>query len=542
MNKRIEQLPSFIANQIAAGEVIERPASVVKELLENACDSGAQDISVDIGFGGLNSITVSDNGSGIVEDDLPLAIAPHATSKIHQLEDIYRISSLGFRGEALASIGSVAVLDICSRPATQAQAMAILVEEGRWQLRSEVRMPGTTVQVRDLFYNAPVRKKFLKSARTEGQLVERVVKCFALSQPHIRIQFSEYGETQWHLLGAKTPAEREDRIRALFGKLFMDHAIPVSLEHACLSLRGWIAGEGYQRSQSDRQWIYVNGRMVQDKLLQHAIKQAYDGILHPGRYPAYVLYVDIAPDEVDVNVHPTKHELRFHQPRLVHDAITTFMRERLQKRNMSGWSKPASSLPILGREPTAGPLSTFSLPHVRGGEKNWMVLNAVNALWLHEKGPYIVDVRKAYHLFLLQQLRGSTYPLASRTLLIPFVWKDAAQYQSYLLEIQKHLEFVGITLESRQDGMTRIKTIPLCLPYLNIPDFLGAVAQQVQWTTETLQQALVQYQRFNIMQWSDTEHQNIQQFLEMQLLEQQAMCMRLLDEESCSVLFEEPCL
>lgn len=314
MGLRIQQLPPAIANQIAAGEVIERPASVVKELLENALDAGADTISIDIAYGGLNQIKISDNGSGIFADDLPLAIAAHATSKITRLDDLYSIGSMGFRGEALASISSIAKLKISSRPASQEHAMMLAVQGSESIISPCARSQGTTIDVVDLFFNAPVRKRFLKSEKLEFQAIETVVKRFALSAPQIALTLKHNNKLVLSLARATDAKSRHARMAKIFGKAFDDHALYIDVERAGMRLEGWLSGIEVQRSQNDRQWVYINQRMVKDKLINHAIKQAYDNVLHPGRFPVCLLYLSLNPAEVDVNVHPTKHEVRFNSP------------------------------------------------------------------------------------------------------------------------------------------------------------------------------------------------------------------------------------
>ena len=318
---RINRLSPLIANQIAAGEVVERPASVVKELLENAFDANASQIHVEVGFGGLNFIHVSDNGTGILPQDLPLAIAPHATSKITQLSDLYAIDSMGFRGEALASIASVSRMVIRSKVAEEPQAMMLEVVGDTLNYTPCARTQGTSIEIHDLFYNAPVRKKFLKSERSEFQAIDQLVKRFAMSAPSIAMSLTHNGIMQWQVNAATCSSTMQTRIIKLLGKKFMDAALTIDEEHAGMHLKGWLAGADYQRSQGDGLWLYLNHRMVKDKLLCHAIKQAYAPILHPGRYPVCLLYFTIDPSEVDVNVHPTKHEVRFQQSRFVHDFI-----------------------------------------------------------------------------------------------------------------------------------------------------------------------------------------------------------------------------
>jgi DNA mismatch repair protein MutL len=315
---RIRRLAPQVANQIAAGEVVERPASVAKELLENSLDAGARRIEVDAEQGGVKLLRVRDDGGGIHPEDLGLALSPHATSKIASHEDLLGISSLGFRGEALASIASVSRFSLISRSADQ---------DSGWQLTAEAapapapHPPGTTVEVRDLFYNVPARRKFLRAERTEFIHLEEVVKRVALSRFDLAVNFRHNGRSVLNLPPADDPSGTQRRLRSVVGGQFAAQALAVELEAAGLHLRGWLGGPGYSRSQADLQFFFLNGRMIRDKLVNHAIRQACSGFLEPGRYSAYVLYLEMDPRQVDVNVHPTKHEVRFRESRLVHDFL-----------------------------------------------------------------------------------------------------------------------------------------------------------------------------------------------------------------------------
>jgi DNA mismatch repair protein MutL len=319
----IKILPARLANQIAAGEVVERPASVVKELIENSLDSGASRIEVDIEKGGSKLIRVRDNGSGIEKDELTLALSRHATSKIQTLDDLEAIISLGFRGEALASISSVSRLTLTSRPATQEEAWQAH-SEGRdmnVQLQPAAHPIGTTVEVLDLFFNTPARRKFLRTEKTEFTHIDEVLKRIALSRFDVTIHLRHNGKMIRQYRAAKTEIQQEKRIEAVCGQAFVRHMLRVDLKHQGLNLYGWITAPEGARQQGDMQFCYVNGRMMKDKLINHAIRQSYETSLKSDQYAAYVLYIELDPHQVDVNVHPAKHEVRFHQARLVHDFI-----------------------------------------------------------------------------------------------------------------------------------------------------------------------------------------------------------------------------
>jgi len=319
--KRIQILTPRLANQIAAGEVVERPANVVKELVENALDAGSTRIEVDVEQGGVKLIRIRDNGFGIDKDDLPLSLSRHATSKIKELDDLEAVKSLGFRGEALASIASVSRLVLSSREQDADTAWQVTAE-GR-DMATEVspcaHPVGTTVEMRDLFFNTPARRKFLRTEKTEFNHLEEVVKRMALSRYDVAFQLRHHQKGIHALRPAETDLDKEKRIATLLSTQFMKEAVRIEMEAAGLRLWGWVGLPTFSRSQADMQYFFVNGRIVRDKLVAHAIRQAYQDVLYHGRHSAFVLYLEVDPALVDVNVHPTKHEVRFRDGRLVHD-------------------------------------------------------------------------------------------------------------------------------------------------------------------------------------------------------------------------------
>lgn len=327
----IRLLPPQLVNQIAAGEVVERPASVVKEVLENSLDAGARRVEIDIEQGGHALIRVRDDGVGIARDELALALARHATSKIASLEDLEQVASLGFRGEALPSIASVSRLTLTSRTADAAAGWRVVGDGSERVPMPEpaAHPPGTTVEIRDLFFNTPARRKFLRAEATEFKHIEEVVRRIALSRFGVDITLGHNQRVLWRLPAAETRAQRDQRIAKLCGQPFIDQSL--HLEHAAagLHLSGWIAQPTFSRSQADLQHFFVNGRMVRDKLIAHAVRQAYQDVLFHGRHPAFVLYLEIDPATVDVNVHPAKHEVRFRDSRLVHDFLFRSLHEAL---------------------------------------------------------------------------------------------------------------------------------------------------------------------------------------------------------------------
>lgn len=322
---RISLLSQRLANQIAAGEVVERPASVVKELLENSIDAGADRVEIDVEQGGSKLIRIRDNGAGILKDDLSLALSRHATSKIVSLEDLENILSLGFRGEALASICSVSRLELTSRARTADEETAWRVAAEGQEMQAVIspaaHPQGTTVEVRDLFFNTPARRKFLRTEKTEFDRLEEVVKRIALSRFEVAFTLRHNQRVIHHLHAAATMQEQQRRVALVCGPAFIENAIHVDIEGAGLRLWGWVSLPTFSRSQADLQYFYVNGRIIRDKLVSHAVKQAYQDVLFHGRHPAFVLYLELDPALVDVNVHPTKHEVRFRDGRLVHDFL-----------------------------------------------------------------------------------------------------------------------------------------------------------------------------------------------------------------------------
>ncbi len=345
MTRRIALLDLQLANQIAAGEVIERPASVVKELLENSLDAGATEIEISIEGGGVQRICIRDNGFGIHKDDLALALKRHATSKIRNLEELEHVESLGFRGEALASIASVSRLTLSSRHQTECTAWQVKAEGhgSDVNLRPIAHPFGTTIDVRDLFFNTPARRKFLRTEKTENTRIQDRVTQIALSCFSVSLTLKQQHKITLQFPAALTLAAREQRVAKICGDDFMQSTLAIEMEAAGLKLEGWIAQPTFMRSQPDLQYCYVNGRIVRDKLISHAIRQAYKDVQYGDRHPAYVLYLTLDPAMVDVNVHPTKNEVRFRESRQVHDFLLSSVHQALAS------AKPGSAavLPVM---------------------------------------------------------------------------------------------------------------------------------------------------------------------------------------------------
>ena len=327
----IQILSPRLANQIAAGEVVERPASVIKEMLENSIDAGATRIDIDVEEGGVKLMRIKDNGIGMSQQDLPLALARHATSKIKLLDDLEAVGTLGFRGEALASISSVSRLTMTSNDKDDHNGWAARTE-GRdmaAELSPAPHPRGTTVEVHDLFFNTPARRKFYVQKKTEFNRIDDVVKQLALSRFDIGFELRHNQRSIRCFRPAQTDAERSRRVAQICGPAFMDHALSIDIERQGLRLWGWVALPAFSRSQADLQHFYVNGRSIRDRLIAHAVRQAYSDVLYHGRHPAFVLYLEVDPATVDVNVHPTKHEVRFRDHRMIHNFIYSSLHHAL---------------------------------------------------------------------------------------------------------------------------------------------------------------------------------------------------------------------
>ena len=349
----IQILPPQLANQIAAGEVVERPASVVKELVENSLDAGASHIDIDIEKGGSKLIRVRDNGSGIAEQELVLALSRHATSKIADLTDLEAICSLGFRGEALASISSVSRLTLTSRTAAQDAAWQANAEGRDMQVtvKPAAHPVGTSIEVLDLFFNTPARRKFLRTDKTEFGHIDELVKRLALSRYDVSWQLNHNGQSVRRLKAADTEQQRQKRVAALCGRAFADQAAFIENQYGDVKIWGWLLQPQACTAQNNCQYSYVNGRMMRDKLLNHAIRQAYGDSLSAEQQPAFVLYLQLDPRQVDVNVHPAKHEVRFHQARLIHDFVVSALSDALMQLN---------DLPLSPVSPAQTVTTTFS--------------------------------------------------------------------------------------------------------------------------------------------------------------------------------------
>ncbi|MEP7044509.1 MAG: DNA mismatch repair endonuclease MutL [Dokdonella sp.] len=342
---RIRSLPPELVNQIAAGEVIERPASVVKELVENSLDAGARRIEIDIEQGGARLIRIRDDGSGIEAEDLSLAVSAHATSKIASFDDLERVGTLGFRGEALPSIASVSRFALTSRRSGSDTAWRIEVDGGKPRAPAPAQHPpGTDVEVRDLFYNLPARRKFLRAERTEFNHIDELVKSIALARTQAEFRLSHNGKPVRMLKPVLDESDGTRRVADVLGEEFVAQSLRIEHTGAGLRLHGWVGLPTASRAQADQQYFHVNGRLVRDRLVAHAVRQAYADVLYHGRHSSFVLFLELDPVLVDVNVHPAKHEVRFREGRLVHDFLYRTLDDALGGARAGGMLSSASSL------------------------------------------------------------------------------------------------------------------------------------------------------------------------------------------------------
>ena len=506
----IRRLPPHLANQIAAGEVVERPASIVKELVENSLDAEARRITVILKQGGVQFISVQDDGLGIPADELPLALAAHATSKISQVEDLAAITSMGFRGEALASIGSVAHLQITTRTHTAERGWTVYGPEASDPVPA-AHPPGTTVTVQELFFNTPARRRFLRSERTEYRHCEDVIRRMALSRFDVAFVLQHNQRTVFNLPVALDPAARQQRVMRLCGRSFIQHAVAVEFQHGEMRLEGWLGLPTAARPQADLQYFFVNGRMIRDRVINHALRQAFADRLYPGRYPAYVLNLTLDPAEVDVNVHPTKHEVRFHQGRLVHDFLVHCVEDALGQqgdrstlpyaREPLDWHVPAggnvpgearsSSLQLA--EPTANP-AYDSTPSAPLG-KVLAVIQDRFALYQHPAGLLLIDVARLYRNYLSGQFQALTeHDIPRRPLLIPLNIKLAMDTTWFEQQLDI-FDQAGFDFGISGQHSVILRRCPVLLEHLDfarfVPAWLGELVQQESLDLANVLEALI---------------------------------------------------
>lgn len=513
VSRRIQQLTDLVSNQIAAGEVVERPASLVKELIENSLDAGALTIDVRAEMGGSKRVLVRDDGAGIHPDDLRLAVCRHATSKIRTADDLDGVASLGFRGEALASMASVARLAITSRQEGAGQGTRIEVDGGAETAFMPAAHPvGTTVEVTDLFFNTPARRKFLKAERTEQSHIDRVVKSVSLARFDVSLSLDQ-GAGRGRLDLPAGPAER--RLARVLSEEFVSRSIVIDEQGADLSLTGWVGLPTYSRSQTDQQYFFVNGRIVRDKLVAHAIRQAYRDVLFGGRQPVFVLYLDLPATAVDVNVHPTKHEVRFRDGRNVHDFVFGKLNRALRDVRPDAAAPPvmpharSSGAPARAPHP-ASPLQPALMLHEAAAVAEpdrreehipplgYAVaqLHGVYILAQNAEGLVVVDMHAAHERITYEKLKAAvlTGEVPRQRLLVPQVLNVSEADADRVEELADGLLLLGILIERSGQQAVTIREVPALLAGAAtdlIRDVLADVAelgtsQRVEAASETL--------------------------------------------------------
>lgn len=502
--RRIQVLPSLLANQIAAGEVVERPASIVKELIENSIDAGAKSIEIRVNEGGMQAIILMDDGEGIVKDDLILAITPHATSKIYSLDELENLQSLGFRGEALASIASVSRFNLKSRHHGTDEAWEIELE-GKGdhpELKPTSLVQGTKIEIRDLFFNTPARRKFLKSQATEFSHIEEVVRKIALS--HMEIAFSlQHNHKEIFKLEAGNPKKRLDQ---LCGKGFSEKSLYIQVEKTGLSLEGWLVEPKYLKATAEYQYFYVNGRPIRDKLIIHAMREAYRDVLYGNHQPQYILFLEIDPRSVDFNVHPSKLEVRFREGRLLHDFIYGEVKKTLKQPEVCH-DKPNPVLPAQARiqppAPMFFPKESYSpqenkalnllfdpspeihQPRPPTQSKFGRAICQIKGLFIlaeNEIGLVIIDMHAAHERVLYERLKKNWHEQhwESQILLLPQTVELTRKEAAILKEHQAQIQAMGFVIDEWMDQKVIIREVPVALAKANLDQFIHDLLRDLE--------------------------------------------------------------
>jgi DNA mismatch repair protein MutL len=519
---RIHLLSQRLSNQIAAGEVVERPASVVKELLENSLDAGADRIDIELEKGGIKLIRIRDNGVGVEKEDLPLALNRHATSKIKELDDLEKVVSLGFRGEALASISSVSRLAMISRTADASEAWKVETE-GRdmdAKLSPAAHSPGTNVEVRDLFFNTPARRKFLRTEQTEYKRIDEIIKRMALSRFDVSFNVQHNQRAVHRYESADSESEIIRRVSQICGSAFMDNTVSIDMEANGVRLWGWVSLPTFSRSQADLQHFYVNGRAIRDKLVSHAIKQAYRDVLYHGRHPAFVLYLELDPTLVDVNVHPTKHEVRFRDGRLVHDFLFSALHRSLADVRPADSLDPALSSDAIAESPDVYRQSPMRYSGSGGGSHSNMLsrkdiqsqlqafsefntpasgtqpsfqndedeeipplgyavaqLHGIYILAQNAYGLVVVDMHAAHERITYEYMKAamSDDGIKTQPLLVPVALAVSEGEADCAEEHQQTLELLGLSLERIGPESISIRQVPVILKSADVEQLVRDV-------------------------------------------------------------------
>ena len=498
----IRQLPDTLINQIAAGEVVERPASVVKELVENALDAGATRIDIDLEEGGIRLIRIRDNGCGLIADEIALAVSRHATSKIGSLDDLERVATLGFRGEALPSIASVSRFAITSRTAAGDHGARLEIDGGKLgSVQPHPHPAGTTIEVRDLFYNVPARRKFLRAERTELGHVEEWLRSLALARPHVELRISHNGKSSRQYRPVADQSNRRARVAEALGEEFVDNCLAIDTTGAGLGLHGWVGLPTASRSSADQQYFYVNGRAVRDRVVAHAVRQAYADVLFHGRHPTFVLFLELDSRRVDVNVHPAKQEVRFRDGRLVHDFVFRTLHEALAG-TRAGASLAVAELAELGARTSSGAYasaqSALSLPvrdliagysalYSEPGDAIEPGMAAADAsiapplgfalaqlhgifiLAENAEGLVLVDMHAAHERITYERLKQAQdgSGIRSQTLLVPVALAVAEREAEIAEQHAEPLQALGFELRRTGPQLLSVRAIPALLADLD---------------------------------------------------------------------------
>jgi DNA mismatch repair protein MutL len=495
----IRVLPDLLVSQIAAGEVVERPASVLKELLENSLDAGARAVTVALDEGGIRRIQVEDDGDGIAREDLPLALARHATSKIGSLQDLEGVATMGFRGEALASIASVSRLSITTRTSKDAHGSALHAEgDSASEIQPAARAQGTTVSVADLYFNTPARRKFLRSEPTEFGHCDEVFRRVALARPDVAFALKHNGRVSRHL---RSQALRE-RVGALLGPELLEASADVEAQSGALRLFGLAGTPQSARARADTQYFFVNGRFVRDRLLAHAARQAYQELLHGDRQPAYVLFLEIDPRGVDVNVHPAKIEVRFRDSRAVHQFVLHALQRALSPSAAEAPVSYASVAPLAasaaqGSFALAQPVASYQGPSFSPAGENsssfknpenhplgyaLAQLHGVYILAQNESGLVLVDMHAAHERIVMEKLKKNldAGAVQRQSLLVPALFRAEALDIATAEENRQALETIGLELSVAGPGELAVRAAPALLAGGDIPGLARNVLAEMR--------------------------------------------------------------
>lgn len=477
---RIHALPLHLANQIAAGEVIERPASVVKELIENSIDARASQIDINIDGAGSQLISIQDNGEGIHPDDLIIALSRHATSKIHSSEQLSHISSLGFRGEALPSIASISRLTLTSRQ--QDSDCAYQISHGATESTPASLPYGTRFEVRDLFFNLPARRRFLRSNKTEQHHILTTIQRLALSQFKVGFHYKYANSSKLKLAVANTFEQQQQRIAKICGKAFINNSFYIDQQYEDITLSGWLGKTDAHRSQTDVQYFFINGRVIRDRVINHAIRQAYGEHIPAGRQAAYVLYLTLPLDTVDINVHPTKHEVRFRNARLIHGLIISAIKEALSSADNITDEKKSVHDAIAEQTETYQPKSSsisnkpFNLEQGNSLGQFVSLLDQRYIITQSEQNLLLIDLQEANRHLHRQQLLAAINDntLRCRPILVPIIVSTDKQQIDAADQYSALLNTFAIQCQKHKDGLM-ITAIPSLLAHCDIKKFISAI-------------------------------------------------------------------